>query len=99
MVLSSLRPCNPNLTHKGPLQSLVDAGTDGIDGAKGDKGDASSLIIELKQNGCAWKSWGSKGQIGAAICPLGHYVAGHEGSGITTGGKRNFGNILCCPAQ
>lgn len=49
--------------------------------------------------GCVWINWGAKGQVGAAICPSGHYVSGNIGTGITTGGKRNFGRILCCPAK
>ena len=36
--------------------------------------------------------------IGAwAVCPVGFYVAGVTGVGITTGTKRDFGRVLCCP--
>jgi hypothetical protein len=33
----------------------------------------------------------------AAYCKLGEYVAAVEGDGVTTGAKRDFGSILCCP--
>jgi type II secretory pathway pseudopilin PulG len=57
----------------------------------------------LKQVGCHWVTWGSNGQTGfgapgisEGYCPVGEYVAGHVGTGITTGAKRNFGKIYCC---
>ena len=55
-----------------------------------------AATVDLNQSACQWRSWGSKGEVGPAICPVGQYVAGHEGTGISTGGKRNFGRIYCC---
>lgn len=55
--------------------------------------------VNLQQKSCQWINWGSKGEINQAVCPTGKYVAGHIGTGITTGGKRNFGRIYCCSPQ
>ena len=34
-----------------------------------------------------------------AYCKLGEYIAGMVGEGVTTGGKRDFGHIFCCPSS
>ncbi len=67
-----------------------------VGGSKTVNLSGASGLTNLKQVNCTWLSWGSKGQVGPAICPVGQYVAGHEGTGITTGDKRNFGRIYCC---
>lgn len=56
--------------------------------------ELGNLPPALDQNDCIWKNWAATQQV--AMCPVGQYVAGHEGTGITTGSKLNFGRILCC---
>jgi hypothetical protein len=34
-----------------------------------------------------------------AYCNLGEYIAGMVGDGVATGSKKDFGHILCCPAN
>ena len=64
---------------------------------------SSGITLTQDPAKCVWLNWGSKNQGGSApdlesaYCPLGMYAAGIKGTGVSTGAKRDFGKIYCCP--
>ncbi len=63
-------------------------------GSKGEGGNGKGSIYSLASGSPTPPNPES-----GAYCNLGEYIAGMVGEGITTGGKRDFGHIFCCPSS